>query len=276
MASGRASTLGLVSAAALAACSSGTGPGGDFTIDDLVGAWSATTVTYTSQQNPGVRVDRIAGGGFATVTVTDGGVYSFVLAPALEAPEVSSGIAVVESGFLLVQNFTEPGVTTAFAVTVGSETLALLSDEPMYDFDGDEEEEPAILQIGLRRVSGTSIADLTGSWTATEYRLISQPTAADTFDVIAENGGLAITFDGVGRYMLSLSEPNEPPIIQSGAGTVHLDRLTLISNNQPELPTTFSLELSGDTVSLAGDTLFDFDGDGSVEDARVEILLVRS
>jgi hypothetical protein len=264
-----------MSLAALA-CSDSAGPGGGVTIDDLVGAWSATTVTYTSQMDPGERVDRVAGGGFATLTVDEDGAYVFVLSPALEAPEVGSGIAVVESGFLLVQNITEPGVTLAFAVTLGSGTAGLVSDEPTYDFDDDGEEEPATLQIGLQRASGTTITDLTGSWTATEYRLISQPAAADTFDVIAENGGLAMTFDAVGRFTLSLSEPGEPAIVENGTGTVHLGQLILIFSSQAELPTTFSLMLSEDSVSLDGATVFDFGGDGTVEDARVEIVLDKS
>jgi len=272
----RAVTVGCLSAAAVAGCSDSSGPGSDITIDDLVGGWSATTVTYTSQLNPGDRVDRIAGGGFATLTVAENGAYAFVLVPPLAVPEVGLGVAVIESGFLLVQNITEPGVTIAFAMTGGNGTLGLLSDEPTYDFSGDDEEEPAILQIGLQRITGTSIADLIGSWTATEYRLISQPVETDTFDVIAENGGLAITFDGAGRYTLSLSQQGEPPIVESGTGTVHLDRLLLVFDTQPELPTTFSLAKSGGTVSLEGDTRYDFGGDGSVEEARVEIVLVTS
>lgn len=272
----RTATVGLVGAAVIAGCGDSSGPGSDVTIGDLVGGWNATTVTYTSQLNPGERVDRIAGGGFATLTVADNGGYAFVLVPPLAVPEVGIGVAVVERGFLLVQNITEPGVTIAFAVTVANGALGLLSDEPTYDFNGDGEEEPAILQIGLQRVPGASIADVTGSWAATEYRLISQPVEADTFDVIAENGGLAITFDGVGRYTLSLSEHGEPPLIESGTSTVHLDQLILIFNTQPDVPTTFSLAISGDTVSLTGDTRYDFGGDGSVEDARVEIVLDRT
>ena len=272
----RAAAIGLVGAAALAACRDDSGPGSSITIDDLVGTWNATTVTYTSQGNPGVRVDRIAGGGFATVTVATSGGYAFVLVPAGAEAEVTSGFMVIEGGFLLVQNISEPGVTIAFAMTVVSGTLGLLSDEPSYDFNGDGEEEPAVLQIGLRRASGTTIADLEGSWAATEYRLISELTAVDTFDVIAENGSLSVTFDELGRYTAHAAEPGEPPIIETGVATIQGDRLILISTDQPETPTEFTLQWSGDAVFLEGRTRFDFVGDGTLEDARVEIVLARA
>jgi hypothetical protein len=271
----RAAKVVVVSAVALAACRDDSGPGSSITINDLVGSWNATTVTYTSQENPADRVDRIAGGGFATVTVAIDGGYVFVLMPAGAEAEVTSGFMVIESGFLLVQNILEPGVTIAFAMTVTSSALGLLSDEPTFDFNGDEEEEPAILQIGLRRASGTTIGDLEGSWAATEYRLISQPTAVDTFDIIAENGSLSVTFDELGRYTANVAEPGEPPIVETGAATIRGDLLILISTGQPSAPTEFMLEVSGDTVQLEGQTRFDFGGDGTVEDARVEIVLAR-
>jgi hypothetical protein len=264
-----------VGAAALAACSDSGGPGGGISIDDLVGAWKATTVTYTSQADAGERIDRIAGGGFATATVGDEGAYAFVLVPADGEPEVGSGFMIVESGFLLVQNITEPGLTIAFAVTLGNGTLGLVSDEPTYDFDGDGETEPAILQIRLGRISGASIADLEGEWTATEYRLISQPAEADTFDIIAENGGLAMAIDAVGRYSAEIAEPGEPPIVEAGLATVDGDELILVPMGQV-VPTEFTFQLSSDTLLLEGEAQYDFGGGGTVMDARVEIMLVRS
>jgi len=272
----RAAKLTLISAVALAACRDDSEPGSGITIGDLVGTWNATTVTYTSQENAADRVDRIAGGGFASVTVVASGGYMFVLLPADGDAEVASGFMVIESGFLLAQNILEPGVTVAFAMTVTGSTLGLVSDEPTYDFNGDQEEEPAILQIGLRRASGPTVPDLEGSWVATEYRLISQPTAVDTFDVIAENGSLSFTFDELGRYTANVAEPGEPPIVETGAATIQGDRLILIAVGQPSEPTEFVVQVSGDTVALQRQTHFDFGGDGTLEDARVEIVLNRT
>lgn len=266
--------LVVVGGFALAACGDDSGSGSSITIDDLVGSWNATTVTYTSQRNLAERVDRIADGGYATVTVAADGGYTFVLVPAGEDAEVANGFMVIESGFLLVQNILEPGVTVAFAMTVTSGTLGLVSDEPTYDFNGDEVEEAAVLQIGLRRASGTTVADLEGSWTATEYRLISRPAAVDTFDIIAEGGGLSVTFDEMGRYTASVSDPGEPPIVESGVATTQGDQLVLITAGQSSL-TEYTLQASTDTLTLEGQTRFDFGGDGTTEDAKVEIVLAR-
>ena len=272
----RATEILLISAVAMAACRDDSGPGSGITIGDLVGTWNATTVTYTSQEDAADRVDLIAGGGFASLTVVASGEYTFVLVPAHDDAEVASGFIVIESGFLLAQNILGPGVTVAFAMTVTGSTLGLVSDEPTYDFNGDEEEEPAILQIGLRRAAGVTVAHLEGSWVATEYRLISQPTAVDTFDIIAENGSLSVTFDELGRYTANVAEPGEPPIVETGAATVLNDRLILISVGQPSVPTEYMVQVSGDAVALQRQTRFDFGGDGTLEDARVEIVLNRT
>jgi hypothetical protein len=272
----QAIAVGILSATVTVACGDDGGPGGNITIVDLVGTWNATTVTYTSQADGSKRVDLIAGDGRATLTISSDGRYTFALAPALGAPEVSSGFAVIESGFLLLQNVTEPGVTVAFAMTVTNGTLGLVTDEVEYDFDGNDEGEPAFLQIGLRRASGTTVGDLAGTWVADEYRLIRQPARADTVDFVAAGGSLSVSLDAVGRYTASAAEPGEPPIVESGVALVEGDRLVLIGEGAAGELTEFTYQLSGDTLSLEGQRQYDFDDDGIEEDAIVEIVLART
>lgn len=272
----QAIAVGILSAAVAVACGDDGGPGDNITIDDLVGTWNATTVTYTSQADGSKRVDLIAGDGRASLTISSDGRYTFVLAPALEAPEISSGFAVIESGFLLVQNVTEPGVTVAFAMTVTNGTLGLVTNEVEYDFDGGDGEEPAVLQIGLRRASGTTVGDLEGAWVADEYRLIREPTRADTVDIIAAGGSLSVSLNEVGLYTASAAESGEPPVLETGVALVEGDRLVLIGDGAVEEPTQFTFQLSGDILALEGQRLYDFDDDGIDEDAIVEIVLART
>jgi hypothetical protein len=268
--------VGILSAALAVACGDDGGPGDNVTIADLAGTWNATTVTYTSQLDGSQRVDLVAGDGKATLTISSDGRYTFVLEPDPGDHEVSSGFAVVESGFLLVQNVIEPGVTVAFAMTVTNGTLSLLTDEVEYDFDGDDEAEPAFLQVGLRRASGTTVGDLEGTWVADEYRLIRQPALADTVDFIAAGGSLTVSLDAVGQYSAGAAESGEPPVIETGVALVEGDNLVLIADSAAEEPTEFTFQLSGDILSLEGQRQYDFDDDGIDEDAIVEIVLART
>jgi hypothetical protein len=161
-------------------------------------------------------------------------------------------------------------------MTVTNGTLGLLTDEVEYDFDGDDEAEPAFLQIGLRRASGTTVGDLEGTWVADEYRLIRQPALADTVDFIAAGGSLTVNLDAVGQYTASAAEAGEPPIIETGVALVEGDNLVLIADAAAEEPTEFTLQLSGDILSLEGQRRYDFDDDGVDEDAIVEIVLGRT
>lgn len=143
-----------------AGCSSSSGPSDEVIFDQLVGSWEATTLTYTSQEDGSLREDLLEGGGQPSLTIEETGRYRFVVSPASGPAEESTGVMLVEGGFLLARDDDPLAGTVAFGITLSGETLGLVTDEVDYDFGGDGEVEPAILQIGLRRASGTSLAGL--------------------------------------------------------------------------------------------------------------------
>ena len=71
----------------LACGDDGTAPGGGATIEDLAGAWDATTFTFTNRLNSAQSVDLVAEGGGANLTVDSSGTYRLVLVDPARGPE---------------------------------------------------------------------------------------------------------------------------------------------------------------------------------------------
>jgi hypothetical protein len=265
-------------AAALAAgCGdNGTGPGGEVTVADLVGTWRATTFSFTSQANASQSFDLIVQGGRMTLTVASDSTYTMVLAPPGEVPDIVTGALVVEEGFLLVTDNSVPGETIAFTMNLSGNRLELVTDEAEFDFDGDGVDEPAVLTIVLQRVLGTTVADLEGSWEASEFRFISAPSAADTVDLIAAGGSFAVMIAADGRYTANMTAPGELPAIEIGTLLIEDNELILVADSDPAKPQVLTFELTAaDTLELAGDETFDFDGDGTEDPAVLEVVLQR-
>jgi hypothetical protein len=250
----------------------------DVTIADLVGSWIADEFGFTNQGNPAESVEFVAAGAHVTLTVAGNGRYTIAAVEPGGAADLIQGIALVEEGFLLVTDDEEPGETTAFTVELSGDMLTIFTDEVEYDFDGPPDaEEPADLRGVFRFATGTTVADLVGTWEATEFRFVSSPTPTDTVDAIARGGGLSVTLSADARYSMSLTIPGELPDVSSGVAVIDGDMVYMIDGVDPQDPMAFEFGLAGDTITMVAEDTFDFDDppDGVNEPAVVEIVLER-
>jgi hypothetical protein len=121
------------------------------------------------------------------------------------------------------------------------------------------------------------VADLVGTWEATEFRFVSSPTPTDTIDVIDLGGGLSVTLVADGRYDMTIELPGELPDDQSGVALVVGDIIVMIDEVAPEGSIRFEYGLAGETITLRGEDSIDFDDppDGTNEAAVVEMVLER-
>jgi hypothetical protein len=195
----------------------------------------------------------------ATITVAASGTYTLVLEAPGEDPDVTTGAAAVDGNILLTTDDDEPGETTAWVFDMSGNELEMATAEGEFDFDDDGNDEPATVVITLDGATGTTIEDLAGSWMATELRFISEPSQADTVDLIDAGGSLAIVVTLDGRYQVTTMFPGEGTDMETGAIVVGDDELTLIPFDDPSDDIEFDFVLQGDTLSLVGDGEFDFD-----------------
>jgi hypothetical protein len=252
----------------------------DLTLADLVGSWIGDQFEFTNRDNRMVSVDFVAAGADVAMTVAGNGRYTAAaVEPVGGFTDVITGAMLVEEGYLLMTDDAQPGETIAFAAQLAAGVLTIFSNEVSYDFDvpPDGVEEPADLRAVFRFATGTTVADLVGTWEATEYRYVSSPTPADTIDVIELGGGVNITLDADGRYALAVTLPGELPEDQSGVLMISGDMIYMIDDVDPVDLLVFEYALDGETVTMQGEDSIDFDDppDGIDDPAVVELVLVR-
>jgi hypothetical protein len=267
--------VGLLTVVLVAGCGTdeGSNPSADLELEDMVGTWDATFFKYTSRTNPNVSVDVLAAGGVASMTVAPDGGFSVVVVNPGQPVDVISGSLDVVDGEILVHD-AGANETLTFQASLTGGQLAMITNQATYDFVGNGDEVLAILETEWEPTSGTSMADLAGTWAATELLFISQPDEADTVDVIQEGGSLTFETDDDGSYGFSLALPGDLPALEFGTVFIDEGRLILIPDS-PEDPIIFNFELVIDTLLLEGTGEYDFDENGTADSAIVEAELQR-
>jgi hypothetical protein len=267
---------GLLAVVLAAGCGSddGSAPNGDLTLEGLVGTWNATLFKYTSRTNPNLSVDAIAAGGVASMSVGSEGDYSVVVVIPGDPVNVIKGSLVVTDGTIVVHDAREDETLT-FQATITGLALAMLTNHATFDFVGAGNEELATLEIVWEPASGTSMADLEGTWEGAELLFISQPDEADTVDVISDGGSLTLIIDDDGSYGLAMTLPEDLPALENGTVFIDEARLILIGDSPLSDVMVFNFELAADTLFLDGNSEYDFDDDGTDEPALIEAELQR-
>ncbi|NNE03146.1 MAG: hypothetical protein HKN52_08265 [Eudoraea sp.] len=132
------------------------------------------------------------------------------------------------------------------------------------------------------------VADLQGTWDATEYTLTFCGTGEvpnpSSFDVIAEGGSATLVVQANGRFTLSamiMFDGQSYP--ESVTGKIYFEDGEFFAiqfdDDEPDDPTYFGDTLSGNTFSLNGGSVvaeWDFDGDEIDEGACLRITFVKT
>ena len=132
-----------------AACGGDDPTGPDSGVDQLVGSWSATSMTVTNDANPSQSADLIEEGASFTINVQPSGQYTASL--------TFLGFPSTEIGFLRVEGneivFTRefPSAETSRAEFVLSGNQITLRGPTEFDFNGDSSGEAATLESVLIR-----------------------------------------------------------------------------------------------------------------------------
>lgn len=120
-----------------------------------------------------------------------------------------------------------------------------------------------------------SVEPFVGDWEAEEFRVASAAAPQSEFELIAEGGSFTINVQPSGQYTAILELPDLPtPQVEIGQLSVIGESVRL--DPQDAAAATSSFEFDGpDRVILDGPTEFDFNRDGTVEEATAHIVLER-
>ncbi len=117
-------------------------------IDDLIGTWNATSLTFEEIGGTGT-YDEIAAGGSATLVFRNDLTYSFTQVtpgPPLET-YTEDGIYAVTGSVITFTDDADPLDPTVAVLTLTSTALTLFLADDEYDFNGDDNDTPATFTL---------------------------------------------------------------------------------------------------------------------------------
>ncbi len=128
--------------------------------------------------------------------------------------------------------------------------------------------------IGPESTPEEIAAALAGSWNATSFVFTNVANSSETFDLIANGGSFSLTITADGQFSGTFTGPGENETF-SGTYVAQGTNLILTDDLEPDSETV-SFTLSGNTLTIDSDDVFDFDEDGVDELATSTIVLVRT
>ena len=146
--------------------------------------------------------------------------------------------------------------------------VAALVAVPVVGCGGDDDN-------GTDPPAGVTLADLAGTWDATEAEFQSLDNPLLRFDLVALGGSLTLTVSANGDYEATIQPPGEAPETETGTVTVVGNVIELNVDGVPE-SVEFDFTLVGNTLTMVTESEgFDFDGDDIDDPARLTLVLVR-
>ena len=127
--------------------------------------------------------------------------------------------------------------------------------------------------------TNTSIAELTGNWSANKAVFQSFATGpAFEVDIIADGGSVSLSIQSDGRFTVTVAPLGEPAEISTGRMAFDEDLLVISFDDEPEEYEFFSITHNEPNLNIAGGNglvTFDFDDDGTEEPALIDFDFVR-
>lgn len=114
-------------------------------LSSLSKTWTATKYEYASKADPDTKVDLIQMGMSIQFTINDDGTYTAVVSYGMAGQETETGTLSVADGMMTFDPEDDESYTVDY--TLSGNTLTMTDENESYDFDGDEQEEPAVMTL---------------------------------------------------------------------------------------------------------------------------------
>jgi hypothetical protein len=246
---------------------------------DLVGTWDATVLYFINPDDPADTVSLSAGGGRMRWTVAPNGRWTQIWWTAEGIFENTAGVVDLINGTMIMWADGDPSpvpITCAGGRVTGESITADCLVAHGYDWDGDGSDDPSRVVGEFRRNrTGVLINDLAGTWNARVFRLISMADPAVTVDLVADLGAVVtMTVRLDSRFYLHV----EPAGWTSTTDWLLLDGDRMMTRNYDGEASSGVFSLVRGTWTFSGFTAafdYDFDGDGTLDPATLEVVLAR-
>jgi hypothetical protein len=252
---------------------------GQRNLADLVGTWDATFLYYINPDDPADTVSLSAGGMRLRWTVAPDGRWTQIFWTPEAIYENTSGVVDLINGAMIMWADGDPDPITCESATGGRVTGERITGDCLvdhgYDWDGDgSDDDPTRVVLEFRRKhTGVLINDLAGVWDLTVFHITSLADPALTVDLEDLGATATMTVRLDSRFFFRF----EPSGWTTTTDWMLLDgdRILTRSHDGNTASGVFSLARGTWTASVVGGFDYDFDGDGTPEPARVDMVGVR-
>jgi len=241
---------------------------------DLVGTWDATVLTFVNPADPAETVELFDLGGRLRWTVAPSGRYTHIWWTPDAIFENTSGVVDLINGQMVMwaEGSPSPNLISCVDLRVTGQRISMRCDvEAGYDWDGDGSEDPShVIGEWWRKRNGILIDDVAGTWDATLWRYTSTTDPAMAVDMVADQA-LAITMTV--RLDSRFTVTVEPSGWTSTTDHLLIEGDRMLTRNGDT--SSFVFSLGRDTWSFSGLDKYDFDGDGTLDPALLDAVMVR-
>ncbi|MEK6155256.1 hypothetical protein WIW50_18440 [Flavobacteriaceae bacterium 3-367] len=137
--------------------------------------------------------------------------------------------------------------------------------------DGDETPVP-----GPGEPGGNPIADITGNWRATSAVFdIAFAGGPEQIDAVAEGGEVLLNIQASGVFTYTVVIGENPPDIITGRLAFEGTTVLVTFDANPGVEVVFDIQSTATTLSVEGPIVFDFDADGTAENADADLDFVK-
>ena len=120
--------------------------------NDLIGSWDATAIELISVANPDVNVELVALGAHGRIVLEANGNFGLSVGIPGEPTEFAGGTWSSTTVLTLAFDSGEIEGTWRFSYVLNGDTLTLTGASADYDFNEDDNEDPAVLNMTLVRL----------------------------------------------------------------------------------------------------------------------------
>lgn len=115
---------------------------------------------------------------------------------------------------------------------------------------------------------------LPGTWRATKSEFVSAANSSVRVDIVAQGSTVTLVLDAA-AFTLTIKDPGQIGNVTTGSYRTSTDTMTMTPANMP-FSWQFDMNLSGNTLTLTGGSVeFDFNADGSMDQAKLNLTLTR-
>jgi hypothetical protein len=248
---------------------------GALSLADLVGTWDATVLYFINPDNAADTADLFENGGRMRWTIAPDGRWSQIWWKPGMIFENTAGVMDLVNGQLVMWAGDDPNPEPIACQEMGlrgNTMSARCHVEHGYDWDGDQGDDPSFLVAEMRlKRTGVLVNDLAGTWQATLFRYTSTADPNATVDLVGDLGysiALAVGLDS--RFYVVV----EPVGWTSTTDALLVEGDQMLTRNEDASAFVFSLK--GGTWSFTGLDAYDFDRNGTMEPATLQVVLMRS